>query len=154
VVFENSPSDHETWSIWWHVGIHVDFTSILLSLTPFIPRALCEVNSDRLRLFHQWECLKCTGHGPSISCVKWPLRYSSSTWLASLPTKATQYTYAATKRPLTNWAIILILCLAMDGFPNNTDFQCIRLRLMWVYTRVQDQRNSKVLWSYWLIAKF
>ena len=23
--------------------------------------------------FHQWECLKCSGHGLSVSCVKWPL---------------------------------------------------------------------------------
>ena len=30
VVFENSPSDHETWSL----GIHVDFTSMLHSHTP------------------------------------------------------------------------------------------------------------------------
>ena len=26
VVFQNSPSDHEIWSIWCHVGIHVDLT--------------------------------------------------------------------------------------------------------------------------------
>ena len=26
---------------------------------------------DRLRLFHQRECLKCNGHGLSVSCVKW-----------------------------------------------------------------------------------
>ena len=25
VVFEHSPSDHETWSIWCHVGLHVEF---------------------------------------------------------------------------------------------------------------------------------
>jgi hypothetical protein len=31
VVFENNPSDHETWSIWCHVGFRVDFTSILHS---------------------------------------------------------------------------------------------------------------------------
>ena len=31
VVFKNSPSDHETTSIGCHVGIHVDFTSILHS---------------------------------------------------------------------------------------------------------------------------
>ena len=30
--FEDSPGDHETWSIWCHAGIHVDFTSILHSL--------------------------------------------------------------------------------------------------------------------------
>ena len=22
--------------------------------------------------FHQWECLKCNGHGLRVSCVKWP----------------------------------------------------------------------------------
>ena len=27
-VIENSPSDRETWSIWCHVGIHVNFTCI------------------------------------------------------------------------------------------------------------------------------
>ena len=29
--FENNPSDHKTWSIWCHVGIHVVVTSILHS---------------------------------------------------------------------------------------------------------------------------
>jgi hypothetical protein len=38
VVFENSPSDHETSSIGCHVGIHVDFTSILHSLTMLVPQ--------------------------------------------------------------------------------------------------------------------
>ena len=28
--FENNPSDHETWSIRCHVGIHIDFTFIIL----------------------------------------------------------------------------------------------------------------------------
>ena len=56
MVLENSPSDHETWSIWCHIGIHVDFTSILPSHTPLVPQALCEANLDLLRLFHQWEC--------------------------------------------------------------------------------------------------
>ena len=28
---------------------------------------------DRLRFFHQLECLKCNGHGLSVSCVEWPL---------------------------------------------------------------------------------
>ena len=62
MVFENSPSDHETWSIW----CHVDFTSIFHSPTPLVPQAW-------LSLFHQWECWKCNGHGLSVSCVKWPL---------------------------------------------------------------------------------
>ena len=38
VVFECSPSDHETWSIRCHVGIHVDFTSILHSHTPLVAK--------------------------------------------------------------------------------------------------------------------
>ena len=73
VVFENSSSDHGTWSIRCHVGIHVDLTSILHSHTPLLPQAKCEVaNLDRLRLFHHWKCSKCNGHGLSVSCVKWP----------------------------------------------------------------------------------
>ena len=74
--FENSPRDHETWSTRCHVRIHPDdFTSILHSHTPLVPqkRSMKQRNLDRLRLFHQWECLKCNGHGPSVSCVKWPL---------------------------------------------------------------------------------
>ena len=71
VVFENGMSDHEMWSIWCHVGVHVDFTSILHSYTPLIPRAECDANSDRLHLFYQWESLKFNDHGLSISCVKW-----------------------------------------------------------------------------------
>jgi hypothetical protein len=39
VVFENSPSDNETRSIRCHVGIHVDFTSILHSHTPLVQQA-------------------------------------------------------------------------------------------------------------------
>ena len=66
------PSDHETWSIWCHVGILVDITPILHSHAPLVPRAQCEANLDRLRLFHQHECLKWIGHGLSVSCVKWP----------------------------------------------------------------------------------
>jgi hypothetical protein len=45
--------------------IHVDFTSILHSHTMLVPQAWCEANMDWLRLFHQWECLKCNGHGLS-----------------------------------------------------------------------------------------
>ena len=58
MVFESSPSDHETWSIECRVGVHVDFTSILHSYTPLVPQAQCEVNLDRLRLFHQQEVLE------------------------------------------------------------------------------------------------
>ena len=62
--------EHETWSIWCHVGIHVDF---FYSLAPLVPQAYCEANLDRLRLFHQWECLKCNGHGLLVLYVKWSL---------------------------------------------------------------------------------
>jgi hypothetical protein len=58
------------WSKWpWNMiysmpcRIHVDSTSIMHSRTPLVPQAHCEVNLDRLCLFHQWECLKCNGHG-------------------------------------------------------------------------------------------
>ena len=72
MVLKNSPSDHITWSIRCHVGIHVYFTSILHSHTPLVPQAYCAANLDRLRLSHQWECLKCNGHILSVSCVKCP----------------------------------------------------------------------------------
>ena len=39
VIFENSPSDYETWSIRCYVGIHADFTSTLHSHTPLVPQA-------------------------------------------------------------------------------------------------------------------
>ena len=41
--------------------------------TPSVPQAWCEANLDRLQLFHRWGCLKCTGHGLSVLCVRWPL---------------------------------------------------------------------------------
>ena len=72
--FENSPSDHETWSIRCHVGIHVDFhihrafthcvgpSSVVWSelrpALPFPPMRVLEV---------QWR------RGLSVSCVKSPL---------------------------------------------------------------------------------
>ena len=37
VVFDNS--DHETWSIQWHVGIHIDLTSTLHSHARLVPQA-------------------------------------------------------------------------------------------------------------------
>ena len=42
MVFEYSPSDHETRSIPGHVGIHVDFTPILHSRNLLVPQAQCE----------------------------------------------------------------------------------------------------------------
>jgi hypothetical protein len=49
-----------------------------IHITPLVPQASCEANLDRLRLFHQWEYLKCNGHGLSVSCVKWPLEAEES----------------------------------------------------------------------------
>ena len=40
------------------------------------------MNSDQSRLFHQWECLKCHGHGLLVSCVKRP-KGAGSTWIPS-----------------------------------------------------------------------
>ena len=68
-VFKNNSNDHETWSIQCHVEIHVNFTSILHSYTPFIVWN----ELDQFYLLHQWEGLKCNGHGLSVLCVKWPL---------------------------------------------------------------------------------
>jgi hypothetical protein len=70
--FENNHSDHDTWSIWCHVRIHVDFYIILHSHTPLVLQVQCAANLGWLRLFHQWECLKCSGHGLCVLCVKWP----------------------------------------------------------------------------------
>ena len=39
MVLGNNPSDHETWSIWCHVELHVDLKSILHSHTLLVPQA-------------------------------------------------------------------------------------------------------------------
>ena len=71
--FWNDQSHNVTWSIRCHVGIHVDFTSILHSNTQLVLQEYCEAaDLFRICLLHQWECLKCNGHGPSVSCLKWP----------------------------------------------------------------------------------
>ena len=38
--FENNPSDHEAWSIEYHIWIHVNLTSILQSHTPLVPQSI------------------------------------------------------------------------------------------------------------------
>ena len=56
VIFETIPSDHETWSIWCHLRIHVDFTSVgpsnamwskLGLQPPFPPMKMLEVQWSR-----------------------------------------------------------------------------------------------------------
>jgi hypothetical protein len=50
-----------------------------LAFTYFIgPSSIvCEANLDWLhQVSHQWECLKCNGHGPPISCM-WTLNWPS-----------------------------------------------------------------------------
>ena len=74
MVFKNGPSDHDTWSIWCNVGIHVEFTSILHSPTYSIgpSSGVCSKVGPPLP-FPPTRCLKYIGHGLSVSCVKWPL---------------------------------------------------------------------------------
>ena len=77
VVYENNPSDHETWPIRCHVRIHINFTPILHSHTHSVGPSSgvwwCELGPTPP--FHQWECLKCNnGQGLSASYVKWPSR--------------------------------------------------------------------------------
>ena len=75
VVVEKSPSDHETTihlmprNIPRRLYIHLAFTH---SVGP--SSLVWSLNLDRLRLSHQWECLRCNGHGHghSVSCVEWP----------------------------------------------------------------------------------
>ena len=66
------PSDHGTWSLWCYVRLHVDLTSILHSLTRWSLKRSVKRTWTGSAFSHQWECLKCNGHRPSVSCVKWP----------------------------------------------------------------------------------
>jgi hypothetical protein len=56
VVLGNSPSNHETWSIQCHVGIHVDFTSILHSHniwgTDGVSECKMDAKSTRIPTWH------------------------------------------------------------------------------------------------------
>ena len=55
--FLRSPSAYEAWSIWCHVGIHVDFTSILHFLAPLVSQSVEWTDIGFLCLFYQWEFL-------------------------------------------------------------------------------------------------
>ena len=83
MVFEKNkvPSDHQTRSIWCHEGIHVDFVSILHSLTPLVRQAY---TGDRRRLFHQRECFKWMVAGPQSRVWSGPKR-ESEVYLGSCP---------------------------------------------------------------------
>ena len=67
------PVDRETLSIVCHVGIHVDFSSMIIASGPWAFTFKCVVNLESLHLFNQWEILECNGQGPTLWCVKWPL---------------------------------------------------------------------------------
>ena len=56
-------ADHETLFINYHVRIHVDLSSTIISLGPWAFTFWCGVNLDNLNL-------ECNGHKPSVSCVK------------------------------------------------------------------------------------
>ena len=60
-------------SIVFHVGLHVDFSSMKSALGLQAITFVCEVNLDSLFPFDQWEHLDCNGHGLSVLCVKRPL---------------------------------------------------------------------------------
>ena len=59
--------------MWCHVGIHVDFTSIMHSYLYRILKHSVKWTWTSSTLFHQWQCLKCNGRGLPVSRVKWPL---------------------------------------------------------------------------------
>ena len=52
--------------------IHLD--AFTYSVGPSSVRSVKKANLDHrlLRLFHQWECLKCNGHGPQSHVWMWP----------------------------------------------------------------------------------
>ena len=66
-------ADHETLFIVYNVRIYVDFSSIIITLCPYAFHPLVWSESDDLNFFDQWEILNCNGHGPLVSCMKWPL---------------------------------------------------------------------------------
>ena len=62
MVFENSPSDRETWSNRCHVGIQVDFISMLHSLLPMRPLLVLMVGRlywglQMTSSFSIWSCI-------------------------------------------------------------------------------------------------
>ena len=63
--------NHETLLIVCHVRIHVDFSSMMISLGLYAFAFGVNWTWTSLRLFYQWEVLEWNGHGPSVSCVKW-----------------------------------------------------------------------------------
>jgi hypothetical protein len=69
---KSNPNDHETWSIWCHVRLHVDFY-IHLEITYSIgPLSVVWSELGSAPPFPQMRDSKCNGHGHSVSCVKWP----------------------------------------------------------------------------------
>jgi hypothetical protein len=64
MIFKINLNDHETWSTGYHVGIHVDFTSILQSHISSVGPSKTWTGSA----FSTNESV----HGLSVLCVKWP----------------------------------------------------------------------------------
>ena len=64
---------HETLSMAWHLITHVDYSIMIISLDLQAFTLSCEEDLDGLHLFDQGEMSERNGHGPSVSCVKWPL---------------------------------------------------------------------------------
>ena len=77
VVFGNNPTDYETWAIWCHVGIYVEFNYIHLAVT-------CCVSSLEGSVKRTWTGSAFSTNesawsvmvtGSQFSCVKWPWRF-------------------------------------------------------------------------------
>ena len=68
VVFENSPSDHETWSIRCYIENHVHFTSIHLAFTYAVGPS--SVVGSKLGPAPPFPLMRVLGHGLSVSWGK------------------------------------------------------------------------------------
>ena len=79
-------------SIGCHVEIHVDFSSKKISLLHILAW------SDGVGLFDQWEILKCNGHGPLLSYVKWPQERDSNATKIKLIIKSRKWKNHGVKR--------------------------------------------------------
>ena len=142
MVFESNPSDHETRSTGCHVGIHVDFISIVHSRTLLVPQAYI-VWSNKLGpapLFHQRECLKRNNHMPSISCVKWPPTsltryYPNVTWSRPVHMESQVPTFEPQENP---WLMCKVALRGADEPTSQPRGAC------WLVANLMSFRDSSV----------
>ena len=65
--FENSPNDHDTWSVWCNEGIHVHFTSHLTFTCSIGPSSVVW-SSTRFMSFKMWAWFGFANHLALIAC--------------------------------------------------------------------------------------